>query len=75
VIKAEKTFANQGYILRCIAVSLQDGGFHAKAEITRYEDQMDMGGAVFAPEVPFPGRAAAIEHARAWAVEWVRNNG
>ena len=75
MIKAEKTFANQGYLLRCITVPLPDGGFHAKVEITRYEDRADMGGAVFTPEVPFPTRAAAIEHARAWAVEWVRNNG
>jgi hypothetical protein len=44
-------------------------------EIIRYEDQADMGVTAFTPEVPFASRAAAIEHARAWGVEWVRNNG
>jgi hypothetical protein len=75
VIKAEKTFANQGYLLRCVVVPVQDGGFHARVEIIRYEDQADMGVTAFTPEVPFASRAAAIEHARAWGVEWVRNNG
>jgi hypothetical protein len=75
VIKAEKTFANQGYLLRCIAVPLQDGRFHASVQITRYADRADMGTTHFTPEVPFQSRAAAIEHARAWSVEWVRNNG
>jgi hypothetical protein len=75
VNKAEKTFANQGYLLRCIAMPLQDGCFHARVEITRYEDQVDMGATAFTPEVPFADPADAIEHARAWGVEWVRNNG
>ncbi|MFS0754627.1 hypothetical protein ABC383_08010 [Noviherbaspirillum sp. 1P10PC] len=75
MIKGEKTFANQGYLLRCIAVPLPDGSFHASVQITRYADRADMGTTEFTPEVPFASRAAAIEHARAWSVEWVRNNG
>lgn len=75
MIKAEKTFANQGYLLRCMAVLLEDGCFHARVQITRYADRADMGTTDFTPEVPFQSRAAAIEHARAWSVEWVRNYG
>jgi hypothetical protein len=75
VITAEKTFANQGYLLRCIAVPLEKGGFHAEVQITRYSDKADMGTTRFTPEVAYSTRAIAIEHARAWSVDWVKNNG
>jgi len=75
VIKAEKTFANQGYLLRCTAIALEKGGYHAQVQITRYSDKADMGTTRFTPEVAYSTRAIAIEHARAWSVEWVKNNG
>jgi hypothetical protein len=75
VIKAEKTFANQGYLLSCTAIALESGGFHAQVQITRYRDKADMGTTRFTPEVAYSTRAIAIEHARAWSVEWVNNNG
>lgn len=75
MIKAEKTFANQGYLLRCTAISLEKGGFHAQVEITRYSDKADMGTTRFTPEVAYSTRAIAIEHARAWSVNWVKING
>ncbi len=75
MIKAEKTFANQGYLLRCTAIPVEKGGFHAEAHITRYSDKADMGTTRFAPEVAYSTRAIAIEHARAWSVEWVKSNG
>lgn len=74
-MKAEKIFANQGYLLRCTAIALEKAGFHAKVQITRYSDKADLGTTRFTPEVPYSTRAIAIEHARAWSVEWVRNNG
>jgi len=75
VIKSEKTFANQGYLLRCVAIPLENGGFHAQVQITRYSDKSDMGTTSFTPEVAYSTRAIAIEHARAWSVAWVDNNG
>jgi hypothetical protein len=75
VIKSEKTFANQGYLLRCISVPLENGGFHAEVQITRYSDKADMGTTRFTPEIAYSTRAIAIEHARAWSVQWVDNNG
>jgi hypothetical protein len=75
VIKAEKIFANQGYLLSCTAVPLEKGGFHAQVQITRYSDKADMGTTWFTPELAYSTRAIAIEHARAWSVEWVKNNG
>ena len=75
MIKAEKIFANQGYVLRCVAVPVNEGRFHASVQIIRYADRADMGTTHFTPEVAFSTRAAAIEHARAWSVEWVRNYG
>jgi hypothetical protein len=75
VIKAEKIFANQAYVLRCIAVPLLDSGVHAKVEIIPYENQADISSATaFTPAAPFPSRAA-IEHVRAWGMKWIRNNG
>ncbi len=75
MIKAEKIFANQGYLLCCTAIALESGGFHAQVQITRYRDKADMGTTRFTPEVAYSTRAIAIEHARAWSVEWVNNNG
>jgi hypothetical protein len=75
VIKAEKIFANQGYLLHCIAVPLEKGGFHAQVQIIRYRDKADLGTTHFRPEVAYSTRAIAIEHARAWSVDWVKNNG
>lgn len=75
MIKNEKIFANQGYVLHCTAIPLELGGFHAQAKITRYSDKADMGTTRFTPEVAYSTRAIAIEHARAWSVNWVRNNG
>jgi hypothetical protein len=75
VNKAEKIFANQGYLLCCSAVPLESGGFHAQVQITRYRDKADMGTTRFTPELAYSTRAVAIEHARAWSVEWVNNNG
>lgn len=75
MIKAEKIFANQGYLLHCTAIPLEDGGFHAQVRITRYSDKADMGTTRFTPEVAYSTRAIAIEHARAWSVDWVKNNG
>ena len=75
MIKAEKTFANQGYLLRCTAIPLASGGFHAEVQITRYHDKADRGTTRFTPEVSYSSRAIAIEHARAWSGEWVKNNG
>lgn len=75
MIKAEKTFANQGYLLCCTALPVDSGGFHAQVQITRYRDKADMGTTRFTPAVSFSTRAIAIEHARAWSVDWVNNNG
>lgn len=75
MIKAEKIFANQGYLLHCIAVPLEQGGYHAQVQITRYSDKADMGTTRFTPEVAYSTRAIAIEHARAWSVDWVKHNG
>ena len=75
MIKAEKIFANQGYLLRCTAIPLEQGGYHAQVQITRYSDKADMGTTLFAPEVAYSTRAIAIEHARAWSVDWVKHNG
>lgn len=75
MIKAEKIFANQGYLLCCTAITLETGGFHAQVQITRYRDKADMGTTRFTPEMAYSTRAIAIEHARAWSVEWVNNNG
>ena len=75
MIKAEKTFANQGYLLCCTAVPLEAGGYHAHVQITRYSDQADMGLTQFTPEIAYSTRAIAIEHARTWSVEWVRHYG
>ena len=75
MIKAEKIFANQGYLLRCIAIPLEQGGYHAQVQITRYSDKTDMGTTRFTPEVAYSTRAIAIEHARAWSVDWVKHNG
>ena len=75
MIKAEKIFANQGYLLRCVAVPLEKGGFHAEVQIIRYRDKADLGTTLFRPEVAYSTRAIAIEHARAWSVDWVKNNG
>jgi hypothetical protein len=74
VNKAEKIFANQGYLLCCTAVPLESGGFHAQVQIIRYRDKADMGTTRFTPELAYSTRAIAIEHARAWSVEWVKNN-
>ncbi len=75
MIKAEKIFANQGYLLECCAVPLDDGSFHAQVQITRYRDQADMGLTRFTPELSYSTRATAIEHARAWSVDWVKHYG
>ena len=75
MIKAEKIFANQGYLLQCIAIPLEQGGYHAQVQITRYSDKADMGTTRFTPEVAYSTRAIAIEHARAWSVDWVKHNG
>ncbi|MET0962507.1 MAG: hypothetical protein ABWY05_06760 [Noviherbaspirillum sp.] len=75
MIKAEKIFANQGYVLQCCAVPLDDGSFHAEVQITRYRDQADMGLTRFSPEPAYATRAIAIEQARAWSVNWVEHHG
>lgn len=75
VNKADKIFANQGYLLHCIALPIDSGGFHAQVQITRYRDKADMGTTRLTPAVCFSTCAIAIEHARAWSVEWVNNNG
>ncbi len=72
--KSEKTFANSGCLLRCIAVPLTDGGFHAQVEITRYEDKALLAARTFVANNPFQSRIEAIEWARAWSVNWVRKN-
>ena len=75
MIKAEKIFANQGYLLQCDALPLGDGSFHAQVQITRYRDQADMGLTRLTPELAYATRAVAIEHARAWSVDWVKHYG
>jgi hypothetical protein len=73
--KLEKTFANCGCMLRCVAVPLTGNCFHAKVEIIRYEDQALLVTKTFVSPAPFRSSTEAIECARAWSVNWVRQNG
>jgi hypothetical protein len=73
--KFEKTFANCGCLLRCIAVPGTDGGFQARAEIIRYEDKALLEARTLISEEPYRNAAEAIDSARAWSVNWVRQNG
>jgi hypothetical protein len=73
--KFEKTFANCGCLLRCIAVPIPGSGFQAQVEIIRYEDQALLQAKTLTPDEPFRSSAEAIDSARAWSVSWVRQNG
>lgn len=70
--KLEKIFANHGCLLRCIAEPLVNGGFRPKAEITRFCDKKLLTTETFDRIPSFITGAEAIEHGRAWAVQWVR---
>lgn len=72
--KLEKTYANCGCLIRCIAIPLTDGGFFAEVEIMRYEDQALLVGKTIVSSVPLESSSEAIECARAWSVNWVRQN-
>jgi hypothetical protein len=72
--KLEKTFANCGCMLRCIAVPLTGGSFHAQVEIMRYEDEALLVTKAFVPPEAFRSSTQAIECTRAWSVDWVRQN-
>jgi hypothetical protein len=73
--KLEKTFANCGCLLHCIAVPLTGGGFQAQVKVIRYEDKALLAERRLLPDEPFQSSAEAIESARAWSVSWVRRNG
>jgi len=38
--KLEKTFANCGHLLRCVAAPLPTGSFQAQVEVVRYADNV-----------------------------------
>lgn len=72
--KLEKTFANFGCLLRCIAVPLSNGGFDAQVEIVQYKDNKLLLQKTLITTKVFNTCEEAIEYARAWSVSWVRQN-
>ena len=72
--KLEKTFANCGCLLRCMAVPLTGGGFHAQVEIVQYGTNNLLVEKHIVDSIPLPSVNDAIECARDWSVNWVRQN-
>ena len=72
--KLEKTYANCGCLLRRIAIPLTNGGFLAEVEIMRYEDKALFVCKNIVSSVPLESSSEAIECARAWSVNRVRQN-
>lgn len=73
--KLEKTFANCGCLLRCIAVPVTNTSFQAQVEIVRYWDKKLLVSKTIVSSLPLHSASEAIECARAWSVNWVRQNG
>jgi hypothetical protein len=71
--KLEKTFANCGCLLRCMAVPLTGGGgFHAQVEIVQYGTNKLLVEKRIVASIPLPSVNDAIECARDWSMNWVR---
>jgi hypothetical protein len=73
--RLEKTFANRGCLLHCIALPLTGGGFHAQVEIVRYDDNEVLVDKTIVSLDRLQNAKEAIECARAWSVSWINQKG
>ena len=67
-------FHYRGFLLICDPAPLEGGGYRARAAIARYDGTGDTLVASSPEDVVLITEEAAVEYARAWAVDWIDAN-
>ncbi len=67
----DTAFTHRGYLLNCAPARAGDGSFQPYVVISRSSDGEIVANRFFPNELRFADEAAAIAHARDWAVRWI----
>ncbi len=68
------TFAYRDYLLSCDAARIAPGRFQAHVVIARRGDLHIVASRFFSAQQCFANEADAVEHARTWALDWIKRN-
>lgn len=68
------TFSYRDYLLSCDAARIAPGRYQAHVVIARRSDLCIVASRFFPAVQPFATDAAAVEHARMWAIDWIDQN-
>jgi hypothetical protein len=67
----DAAFTHRGYLLNCAPALARDGTYQPYIVISRSSDGELVANRFFPSELRFSDEAAAIAHARDWAVRWI----
>ncbi|KAA0085139.1 hypothetical protein [Trinickia soli] len=67
----DAAFTHRGYLLNCAPARAGDGSYQPYVVISRSSDGELVANRFFPSELRFADEAAAIAHARDWAVRWI----
>ncbi|MGN6650072.1 hypothetical protein [Trinickia sp.] len=67
----DAAFTHRGYLLNCAPARAGDGSFQPYVVISRSSDGELVANRFFPNDLRFDNEAAAIAHARDWAVRWI----
>ena len=67
----DAAFTHRGYLLNCAPAKAGDGTYQPYVVISRSSDGELVANRFFPSELRFDDEAAAIAHARDWAVRWI----
>jgi hypothetical protein len=67
----DAAFTHRGYLLNCAPARASDGTWQPYVVISRSSDGELVANRFFPTEARFTDEAAAIAHARDWAVRWI----
>ncbi|HWX13078.1 MAG TPA: hypothetical protein VNZ04_13955 [Trinickia sp.] len=67
----DAAFIHRGYLLNCAPARARDGTYQPYIVISRSSDGELVANRFFPSELRFSDEAAAIAHARDWAVRWI----
>jgi len=67
----DAAFTHRGYLLNCAPARTGDGSWQPYVVISRSSDGELVANRFFPSDLRFPDEAAAIAHARDWAVRWI----
>ncbi|CAB3754443.1 hypothetical protein [Paraburkholderia solisilvae] len=67
----DAAFTHRGYLLNCSPARAGDGTWQAYVVVSRSSDGELVANRFFPTDLRFTDEAAAIAHARDWAVRWI----